>query len=829
MRSSLLVAWLATSSMLLGVACGGGSTADGGTGDSSMGSADTGPMGIDAGTDAGAEVTDASADGGGVLDARVPGCDDGEQNGLETDVDCGGGECAPCPEGGMCTTGTDCESGSCVGGVCAAPSCGDRVRNGDETDVDCGGVVCEGCAEGEGCRAGGDCASGVCDPSASTCAPSTCSDGVRNGDETDLDCGGSCPGCVDGLLCALDPDCASGFCDPTGATCATPTCTDGFRNGDEVDVDCGGAACPGCGTGGACTDAGDCASGVCDPGSMTCAAPSCADGVSNGDETGVDCGGGTCPACGPGDGCASSADCASGVCDPATSTCATPSCADAVRNGDETSVDCGGGTCPGCGDGLPCAGGSDCASGVCDASTSTCAAPSCRDVVRNGAETDVDCGGGTCPRCADGEDCLRNRDCTSRVCEGSSLLCVAPSCTDARQNGDETGVDCGGSCPGCPDGDPCARDEDCASLVCDGTTLTCAAPTCTDGARNGDETDTDCGGGTCPVCRTGDDCLLGRDCDSGVCGAGSHTCSAPSCTDGVRNDIETDVDCGGLGCPRCELGERCRRHTDCTTELCSGGRCAEFPSCAAILAAGASTGSGVYPIRPTAGAPFDVYCDMTTDGGGWTRIARLATGGGREITSINRTGSFFSRAWTQNTTSFTATTNDGVNLSTGYGMLDARALVGDASELRFSCSDSTRSLTGDAIWAASAGDRADFLASSLGSAGYALTSEPVRIDRNGAGYVSVSAYPTSDENGYWGSWHICGFGDQMGGPNTESTNGFQLGLCHTSPTSSDWGISDSNQIAIGYHDGFLGLRLECTADTPADSSQISGTWTAWVR
>jgi parallel beta-helix repeat protein len=40
----------------------------------------------------------------------------------------------------------------------------------------------------------------------------TCSDGVQNGSETDVDCGGSCPPCANGQGCIGNPDCVSGNC-----------------------------------------------------------------------------------------------------------------------------------------------------------------------------------------------------------------------------------------------------------------------------------------------------------------------------------------------------------------------------------------------------------------------------------------------------------------------------------------------------------------------------------------------------------------------------------------------------------------------------------------
>lgn len=72
-----------------------------------------------------------------------------------------------------------------------------------------------------------------------TCGP-TCTDGIQNGTETGVDCGGTCVPC---------------------------TCTNGIQDGTETGIDCGGSCNP-------CT--------------------SCYDGIQNGTETGVDCGG-SCP------------------------------------------------------------------------------------------------------------------------------------------------------------------------------------------------------------------------------------------------------------------------------------------------------------------------------------------------------------------------------------------------------------------------------------------------------------------------------------------------------------------------------------------------------
>jgi hypothetical protein len=61
--------------------------------------------------------------------------------------------------------------------------------------------------------------------------------------------------------------------------------------------------------------------------------------------------------------------------------------------------------------------------------------PTCVDGIKNGSETDVDCGG-TCPRCATGKSCASRSDCTSARCaNGACQTCVDPN-TDCGTDSD---------------------------------------------------------------------------------------------------------------------------------------------------------------------------------------------------------------------------------------------------------------------------------------------------------------------------------------------------------------------------------------------------------
>jgi len=100
-------------------------------------------------------------------------------------------------------------SNGCGDGGSSPETCSDGILNNGETEVDCGGPNCDPCAEEE-----------------------TCSDGILNNGETEVDCGG--------------PNCAP---------CAEEeTCSDGILNNGETEVDCGGPNCAPCDNGGGSCD-----------------------------------------------------------------------------------------------------------------------------------------------------------------------------------------------------------------------------------------------------------------------------------------------------------------------------------------------------------------------------------------------------------------------------------------------------------------------------------------------------------------------------------------------------------------------------------------------
>jgi Trypsin-like peptidase domain len=366
-------------------------------------------------------------------------CNDGVKNGDETDVDCGG-SCGPCALGRRCATSAQCQSGRCDHTVCLPPvHCFNGVQDSAESDIDCGADCGILCSEGQSCWGYGpnDCKSQVC--AVGSCM-ALCHDDFVNGAETDLNCGGAtrvsgiytdrCPTCGVGKGCLADVDCASGVCGD--GKCLAATCRNQVWDGDETDVDCGGTCLP-CALGQGCFMESHCAPQTCFLGQCYSL---CGDGAQNGTESDVDCGGASrvtseytqaCAACANDRKCVADADCASGVCTQGT--CRPATCRDGQPSSGETDVDCGG-PCGPCAEGQICVASQDCGQNSCFLGQCWSL---CADENQNGLETDIGCGGGwktqgpyneACGGCPAGMKCSVNQDCASQTCTAG--ICASP-------------------------------------------------------------------------------------------------------------------------------------------------------------------------------------------------------------------------------------------------------------------------------------------------------------------------------------------------------------------------------------------------------------------
>jgi peptidoglycan/xylan/chitin deacetylase (PgdA/CDA1 family) len=216
---------------------------------------------------ANAAQTDVNQNGiGDACDPTIPRCDDGVQNGGESDVDCGGAtSCARCAVGRACAANSDCAAGRCESSVCVTPpACNGGDGDGDgvcddwdnctgcynptQADVDGDGYGecwrCDGCI-GPGIDADSD---RVCD-GVDNCV------GVWNNSQEDRDgdgVGDVCDNCDDDV----NPDQADSDGDGIGDACEPPIepppatarpCTVGDADLDGIcdDVD-GCIACDVC-------------------------------------------------------------------------------------------------------------------------------------------------------------------------------------------------------------------------------------------------------------------------------------------------------------------------------------------------------------------------------------------------------------------------------------------------------------------------------------------------------------------------------------------------------------------------------------------------------
>ena len=521
MRSYLSLSIFALSIAATAVACSGSSGGSGDDDTSSSGSVASSSSGGTSGASSSSSGNTTSSSGG-------------------TSTSSSGQPVQPGKPGAACEGVADCDDKVCVEHTCREGTSTDGTKNGNETGVDCGGsgtgtdTHAPGCATDGACTVPADCVNAVC--TAGKCIAPTSSDTVQNGNETGVDCGSSAvgqdtsaPKCADTLTCGVPTDCASGVC--TTGVCQVPTSLDHVKNGNETDEDCGSSVtgdgvvdtgAPACGTQKACGGDPDCESLIC--ADNMCQAASCIDSKKNGHETSINCGGDECAPCGDTLACILPRDCQSTVCTGGF--CIPPNNHDNAKNGKETDVDCGKSTplgvdttAPTCKDTLLCIADGDCHSGKCV--NNHCAVPTKTDSVKNGNETDVDCGTGPivvdpvygttvntgAGKCGTDASCLAATDCSQGVC--TALKCKAPAFNDTVKNGNETDLDCGGDAftVGAPSArgagttaqnnrciadKTCIVDEDCKSDACSGgkclLARSCAMHHGGDTCGTGDET-----------------------------------------------------------------------------------------------------------------------------------------------------------------------------------------------------------------------------------------------------------------------------------------------------------------------------------------------------
>lgn len=312
----------------------------------------TAPCGPPTCTDNIQNGNETGVDCGGPDCPACPTCSDGIQNGDETGVDCGGPDCAPCPCNGSGVTltivldnypeetswiirnsgGSTVASGGTYGSqpdgstvvevACLSEGCYDFIISDSYGDGICcsygsGSYTLTDDSDGSTLASGGSfgssettnfCVGGGTGP--------TCSDGIQNGQETGVDCGG--------------PDCAPCPCDTPSGLGASPTDTESSLTWSSVsgaadyNVRARATGTTTWTTGNnlsspvnytgltACTEYEFQVQSNCTGNTSSwsasfvftttgCVTPTCDDGVQNGQETGVDCGGPDCPPCNGGE------------------------------------------------------------------------------------------------------------------------------------------------------------------------------------------------------------------------------------------------------------------------------------------------------------------------------------------------------------------------------------------------------------------------------------------------------------------------------------------------------------------------------------------------
>ncbi len=228
-------------------------------------------------------------------------------------------------------------------------------------------------------------------------------------------------------------------------------------------------------------------------------------------------------------------------------------------------------------------------------------------------------------------------------CDTASHTCVA-CVTDAHC---PPGTLCmGHACvPGCDEDHGCAEGDTCCLGGCVDTrtnTGNCGACGQTCSAANGTAA---CVGGACAVgaCNAGygdcdgnaaNGCETTTTNDTVHCGACNRACVPPPNADAVCAGGTCNVTCTGTfrdcdgaptnGCETDTSGDT--NHCGACGRACAPGLVCDFGTCQALICCAELRArlpmlpSGVYPLAVGDGTTYPAYCDMTSEGGGWTLV-----------------------------------------------------------------------------------------------------------------------------------------------------------------------------------------------------------------
>ena len=476
-----------------------------------------------------------SGSGSTIIDHCVNGLRDSELG--EADYDCGGG-CPPCNVGQHCATVADCVEGICSEGTCLAEGCINGVQDGSETDLDCGGGGCNACFTGQKCGQDADCDSGVC--SDAKCMAAACDDQVENGKETALDCGGDCPPCSVNQPCLAGRDCASGVCN--GNLCG-PTCPDGFSDCDKKNDN----ACE-ISTRGDLMNCGTCGN-VCDLPHAT-------------------------------------AECSAGDCRIVTEGCEAgwEDCNGLPQDGCEVNLGTDKGNCGACNKVCPEVNGAPfCAVGACQITCST-GFDDCDDNRDNGCEKAVSTDVNNCGEC--GKKCTPQSGGTAYCKDDACGETICPTglgdCNGEPSDGCEVDLRTDtNNCSSC--GNLCLAANGtatCNSRVCGIADCDPGFENCTGGYADGCETNTNtstshCGGcgDACTIENGTPKCAMGS-CQVNSCGGTFRDCDSNPATGCEINIASHPSNCGGCGV----AGSNCNTKYDNASSTCSNSACSN-PTC----------------------------------------------------------------------------------------------------------------------------------------------------------------------------------------------------------------------------------------------------------